>query len=84
MEECLQVSTIMIKSMDLEFMHGLTIENTKVGGRKENKTDSASILFMRKLKKNYNGAIEKDLLQNHSVSLRQIKARLIETQLQLL
>ena len=38
-EECLQENMTMIKSMDLEFMHGQMIENTKDGGRKGSKMD---------------------------------------------
>ena len=42
-------SMIMIRSTGMASTHGLTIENTEAGGRKESKTDLEFTLFMRRL-----------------------------------
>jgi len=47
MDEFLQENMIMIKSMDMESMPGLMIENTKVGGKKESKMGLEFTLFLR-------------------------------------
>lgn len=47
-DEYSQVSMTMIKSTVTASIHGLTIESTEDGGRRENRMALASMLFMRR------------------------------------
>ena len=48
MEESSQGSITMIRSMVMEYIHGLMIESTEGGGKRASKMDLGYTLFMRR------------------------------------
>ena len=60
MEECTKETTLMTRSKDMEFSHGLMEEDIRASGKTENNTELESILLQKEKKRKENGKMERE------------------------